>query len=74
MKRRHFLQVMAAAGLTAQAPLWSPKAHAAAPDKFVVVVNASGGWDPTSICDPKGLNKRIKMSRIASKALPILWR
>ena len=57
MKRRHFLQVMAAAGLTAQAPLWSPKAHAAAPDKFVVVVNASGGWDPTSICDPKGLNQ-----------------
>lgn len=57
MKRRNFLQVMAAAGLTAQAPLWSPKAHAAAPNKFLVVVNASGGWDPTSICDPKGLNQ-----------------
>ena len=56
MKRRNFLQLLAATGLTAQMPLWAPKAHAAAPDKFLVVVNASGGWDPTSICDPKGLN------------------
>ncbi|MEK9711354.1 MAG: DUF1501 domain-containing protein [Thalassolituus sp.] len=56
MKRRNFLQLMAAAGLTAQAPLWAPKVHAAAPDKFLIVVNASGGWDPTSLCDPKGLN------------------
>ncbi|MDK2776274.1 MAG: DUF1501 domain-containing protein [Pseudomonadota bacterium] len=57
MKRRNFLQLMAATGLTAQMPLWTPKAWAAAPDKFLVVVNASGGWDPTSICDPKGLNQ-----------------
>lgn len=57
MKRRHFLQLMAATGMTAQMPLWTPKAHAAAaPDRFLVVVNASGGWDPTSLCDPKGLN------------------
>ncbi|MEC8104510.1 MAG: DUF1501 domain-containing protein [Pseudomonadota bacterium] len=57
MKRRNFLQMMAAAGLTAQAPFWAPKAHAAAPDRFLIVVNASGGWDPTSLCDPKGLNR-----------------
>ncbi|HCG79283.1 MAG TPA: hypothetical protein DE015_08760, partial [Oceanospirillales bacterium] len=57
MKRRNFLQMMAAAGLTAQAPLWAPKVQAAAPDRFLIVVNASGGWDPTSICDPKGLNQ-----------------
>jgi uncharacterized protein (DUF1501 family) len=57
MKRRNFLQMMAAAGLTAQAPLWAPKAQAAPPDRFLIVVNASGGWDPTSICDPKGLNQ-----------------
>lgn len=57
MKRRQFLQLMAATGLTAHMPLWTPKAYAAtAPQKFLVVVNASGGWDPTSICDPKGLN------------------
>lgn len=57
MKRRNFLQMMAAAGLTAQAPLWAPKVQAAPPDRFLIVVNASGGWDPTSICDPKGLNQ-----------------
>jgi len=57
MKRRNFLQLMAAVGLTAQAPLWVPKVHAAAPDKFLIAVNASGGWDPTSLCDPKGLNR-----------------
>jgi len=58
MKRRNFLQLMAATGMTAHMPLWSPKAHAAsALDKYLVVVNASGGWDPTSLCDPKGLNQ-----------------
>lgn len=57
MKRRQFLQLMAATGMTAHMPLWTPKAWAAAvPEQFLVVVNASGGWDPTSICDPKGLN------------------
>lgn len=44
MKRRQFLQLMAATGLTAHMPLWAPKAYAAtAPQKFLVVVNASGG-------------------------------
>lgn len=57
MKRRAFMQLMAATGLTAQMPLWAPSAHAAAPDRFLIVVNASGGWDPTSLCDPKGLNQ-----------------
>ena len=41
MKRRNFLQLMAATGMTAHMPLWSPKAHAAsALDKYLVVVNA----------------------------------
>ena len=58
MKRRQFMQLMAASGLTASMPVWTPKAAAATvPDKFLVVVNAGGGWDPTSICDPKGLNQ-----------------
>ena len=55
MKRRDFMQLLAATGLTAQAPLWTPKANAMPPEHFLVVVNAGGGWDPTSICDPKGL-------------------
>lgn len=43
MKCRHFLQVMAAAGLITQAPLSSPRAHAATTDKFVAV------WPPVVI-------------------------
>jgi uncharacterized protein (DUF1501 family) len=54
MKRRHFLHMLAATGMTASLPLTSQRAFAAAPDKFLVIVNAGGGWDPTSLCDPKG--------------------
>jgi len=58
MKRRQFMQLMAASGLSASMPVWTPKAAAATPpDQFLVVVNAAGGWDPTSLCDPKGLNQ-----------------
>lgn len=54
MKRRDFIQLLAATGMTASLPLTSSKVHAAAPDHFLVIVNAGGGWDPTSLCDPKG--------------------
>lgn len=54
MKRRNFIQMLAATGMTASLPLTSQKAFAAAPDHFLVIVNAGGGWDPTSLCDPKG--------------------
>ncbi len=54
MKRRDFIQMLAATGMTASLPLVSAKANAAAPDHFLVIVNAGGGWDPTSLCDPKG--------------------
>ncbi|CCK77038.1 conserved hypothetical protein [Oleispira antarctica RB-8] len=54
MKRRNFIQMLAATGMTASLPLTASKAHAAAPDHFLVMVNAGGGWDPTSLCDPKG--------------------
>ena len=54
MKRRDFIQLLAATGMTASLPLTASKAHAAAPDHFLVMVNAGGGWDPTSLCDPKG--------------------
>jgi uncharacterized protein (DUF1501 family) len=58
MKRRNFIQMLAATGMTASLPLTAPKAFAAAPDHFLVIVNASGGWDPTSLCDPKGDNQQ----------------
>ncbi|OUS34618.1 hypothetical protein A9R00_12470, partial [Oleispira antarctica] len=54
MKRRNFIQMLAATGMTASLPLTANKAFAAAPDHFLVIVNAGGGWDPTSLCDPKG--------------------
>ena len=54
MKRRDFMQLLAATGMTASLPLSINKAHANAPDQFLVIVNAGGGWDPTSLCDPKG--------------------
>ncbi len=54
MKRRNFIQMLAATGMTASLPLTANKAFAAAPDQFLIIVNAGGGWDPTSLCDPKG--------------------
>lgn len=58
MKRRQFLQLLAATGITTNLPAFSARAQAAtAPGQYLVVVNAGGGWDPTSICDPKGLNQ-----------------
>lgn len=55
MKRRQFMQLLAASGMAASFPI-NNRAYAAtaAPDHFLVMVNAGGGWDPTSLCDPKG--------------------
>ena len=55
MNRRHFLKALAATGMTLSLPMVSLPLNAAAnPNRFWVMVNASGGWDPTSLCDPKG--------------------
>ncbi|MBU0553124.1 DUF1501 domain-containing protein [Myxococcota bacterium] len=53
MTRRSFLQLTGAAGLSLWLP--PPRAHAAEiSELFWVFVHASGGWDPTMLCDPKG--------------------
>jgi uncharacterized protein (DUF1501 family) len=62
MQRRDFLQLAAACGLGVVAPaaraiptkdsIFRPSSLYDGP--FFVLVNASGGWDPTSLCDPKG--------------------
>lgn len=58
MKRRDFLKSIAASGLVMNTPWISSSAHAdSITGRYLVVVNASGGWDPTSLCDPKGLNE-----------------
>jgi hypothetical protein len=60
MKRRDFIKMAGAAGLALASPL--PYKGAEAQEQqatrytgtFVIFVGASGGWDPTSFCDPKG--------------------
>lgn len=58
MKRRDFMKALGFAGLALSTPLGAP-GMAQAQDvtydgTFWITVNASGGWDPTLLCDPKG--------------------
>ena len=53
MKRRHLLKALMAAGAAASG-FRLPLVHAADyRGKLFVFVQADGGWDPTSFCDPK---------------------
>lgn len=52
MYRRQFLKYLASSGLGLSLPL--NMARAADPNRFWVLVNAGGGWDPTYFIDPKG--------------------
>jgi uncharacterized protein (DUF1501 family) len=59
MDRRQFLKLAACAGLTVAGPMGSMRLVRASESnpyegKFWVTIHASGGWDPTSLCDPKG--------------------
>lgn len=60
MKRRDFIKAAAACGLGLVSPFgprlgWSQTLGAAPYEGlFFVMLNAGGGWDPTSVCDPKG--------------------
>ena len=55
MNRRNFMKIMAATGMATTLPISIKHANAAGlSDKFLVVVNMGGGWDPTCLCDPKG--------------------
>ena len=60
MNRRDFVKLLGASGIVASAPYGlSSKAFAADDVKqFFVMVHAGGGWDPTSLCDPKGNAER----------------
>jgi len=60
MNRRNFLKHTTALGLAFCAPLkagWSADTESI--EQFFVLVDAGGGWDPTSLCDPKGNAKRM---------------
>ncbi|MCH9686913.1 MAG: twin-arginine translocation signal domain-containing protein, partial [Deltaproteobacteria bacterium] len=63
MDRRNFLKLASAAGLSVVSPvvygergLKQPPKNSGAPYEGILwlFVNAAGGWDPTSLCDPKG--------------------
>lgn len=59
MDRRDFLKFAGIAGLSVASPFGfqqKAKAQATSYDgTFFVMLNASGGYDPTSLCDPKGM-------------------
>jgi len=70
MKRRDFLTLCGAAGLGFAAPVGLPSITRAAGAKsdppaydgpYYVVFNASGGWDTTSLMDPKGVNEMNRL-------------
>ena len=56
MNRRDFLRLLGSTGMVAAAPFGLSSKSFAADDvnHFFVMVHAGGGWDPTSLCDPKG--------------------
>ena len=57
MDRRDFLKWTGAAGLMVSgAGLWTPARAETALHQgpYWLMINASGGWDPTLLCDPKG--------------------
>jgi hypothetical protein len=59
MDRRTFLKMAGAAGLSVVSPMgWVGQARAEYlyDGPFYVMVNVVGGWDPTYLCDPKGVN------------------
>lgn len=53
MKRRAFIQSAMASGLVLNFGQMSAQAAPLA-NRYFVIVNASGAWDTTSFCDPKG--------------------
>lgn len=57
MDRRTFFKYAASIGVVLTEPTFLARAMADTPrfsGPFLVTVHASGGWDPTLLCDPKG--------------------
>ena len=62
MKRREFIRLLAASGLATAFPLGSPRSRAASLnglDHYFISVSADGGWDATSLFDPKGTSNGV---------------
>jgi hypothetical protein len=55
MKRRNFLKTLTGFGVAGILPMSLVRpAFGATPDRFLITISATGGWDPTSLVDPKG--------------------
>jgi uncharacterized protein (DUF1501 family) len=55
VQRRSFLKLMGSVGGASILPMSLVRpAFGATPSRFLITVSASGGWDPTSLIDPKG--------------------
>ena len=55
MKRRSFLKTVYGVGMAGVLPMSMIRpAFGATPDRFLISLSATGGWDPTSLIDPKG--------------------
>jgi hypothetical protein len=57
MDRRSFMKLAASLGVVFSAPLGARRAWAEGErfeGPYLITVHASGGWDPTLLCDPKG--------------------
>lgn len=75
MKRRTFIQMMSVATAAALLPTTTYAADEYTGPLYIFV-HAGGGWDPTSLCDPKGhedgdadpMNKQFKTSEIKQSA------
>lgn len=71
MHRRTFLKAAAAAGLTVVTPMTTRDAQAQEIGLYqgtvFFFIQADGGWDPTSLCDPKG--DADGMNRYATSAI-----
>lgn len=57
MDRRNFMKLTSAAGLASAIPGLGNTSRAEVPGydgPLYICIQATGGWDPTSLCDPKG--------------------
>jgi hypothetical protein len=55
MDRRSFLRTAMGVGMAGVLPMSLVRpAYGATADRFLITVSATGGWDPTSLIDPKG--------------------
>lgn len=59
MYRRQFLKYLGASGLGLTMPMGLAQAQDMSPNRFWILVNAGGGWDPTYFLDPKGDRPRL---------------